>query len=259
MEQKLLPAIRCWQQELKSRFPFEFDRIPTLLCMKPEEEREKDAYLTSIGITSPRRPRQRWASMFQQSLNRMQGKVAFLRTCGFAQAQVTSLIEQHPEIIQRAPECIDEFFRVISDMFGCAQDMDALFDVLLSCRQQLLFTGSPTAMYQNFTYFCTCIRTNDKEVQRAWKHGVFKASPSELDIRLDSIAAQLGAHMDTVKRVVRRKPELSTYLPATVGLRVTQLHDLGFSHRQVRSMCLAQPTLLTYSYTSDVQVAKWGF
>ena len=59
--------------------------------------------------------------------------------------------------------------------------------------------------------------------------------------------------------MVRSMPQLTHLLPATVALHVTQLLGLGFSHGQVKSMCLRQPVLLTYSYSSDVHVAKWGF
>ena len=54
-------------------------------------------------------------------------------------------------------------------------------------------------------------------------------------------------------------PQLTTHLPETVGLHVTQLLVLGFSRGQVRRMCLRQPVLLTYSWNSDVHIAKWGF
>ena len=259
VEQKLRPAIRSWQQELGGSFHSEIERIPNLLLWKPEEENQKDAYLTSIGVTSPRRLRQRRADMFQQPLDLMQDRVAFLYARGFTQAQVASLIEQHAETIARTSEHIEECLRVIGDMFGCAQDMDALSDVLLSCRRMGLFSVSPTALHQNFTYFCTCIGANDKQMQRAWKHGVFRVYPAELDIRLDSIAAQLDITLDEAKSVVRRIPDVTVLLPATVALHVMQLHDLGFSRLQVNSMCMRQPSMLTLNYKSQLQAHKWVF
>ena len=98
VEQKLLPARRRWQQELRERLPSEFNRIPTLLHLIPEEETEKDSYLMSIGVTSTRRLRQKLSATFKKSLITLQGRVAFLRARGFTQAQVTSLIQQHPDI-----------------------------------------------------------------------------------------------------------------------------------------------------------------
>ena len=58
---------------------------------------------------------------------------------------------------------------------------------------------------------------------------------------------------------MRSMPQISTLLLETVELHVTQLFGLGFSHDQVKSMCLQQPALLAYNYSSDVRVAKWGF
>ena len=257
--QKLLPAMSGWQQELGDRLPSEFKRIPTLLLWKPEKETEKDAYLTSIGVTSPKRLWQRRPIALLQPLISMQGRVAFLRARGFTQAQVASLIEQHPDIISRSSEHVEELLGITSDVFDCAQDMDALADVVLSCRSMAFCTVSPTALHHNFTYFCTCIGGNDKEMQRAWKHGVFRTSPAELDIRLDSIAAQLDTTLDQAKSLLRRIPEISSLVPATVALHVTQLHGLGFTCLQVKSMCLRQPSMLTLNYNSQLQADKWAF
>ena len=130
---------------------------------------------------------------------------------------------------------------------------------MLSCKRTGAFAVSPKIMHQNFTYFCTCTGADDKELQRAWKHSVFISTPAVLDIRLDSIAAELDATLDEAKSIVRRKPEVSNLLPATVALHVKQLHDLGFSHGQVKSMCLGQPSMLTLNYNSQLQADKWAF
>lgn len=60
--------------------------------------------------------------------------------------------------------------------------------------------------------------------------------PAELDIRLKLIAAQLGTTTDKTKSVARRDPQMCLLQPATIGLHVTQLHELGLSHSQVKSM-----------------------
>ena len=143
--------------------------------------------------------------------------------------------------------------------FVCLQDMDALADVVLSCRRMGFFHMSPTALYQNFTYFCSCTGANAKETQRAWKRGVFRTSHAELDNRLDSIAAQLDTTLDQAKSVVRRLPEISNLLPATVALHVRQLHDLGFTRHQVNSMCFGHPSMLALNYSSQLQADKWVF
>ena len=96
-------------------------------------------------------------------------------------------------------------------------------------------------------------------MQKAWKLGVFRASPAELDIRLDSIAAQLDATLDEAISVAHRLPGISTLLPATVALHVMQLHDLGFMRLQVKSLCLKQPTTLALNYSSQLQADKWAF
>ena len=257
--QKLLPAMQHWQQELDDQFIFEFERTPPLLHRAPEEEQLKDQYLVSIGIRSPQKLRKRNPALLKQSLSTMQSKVAFLQQCGFTQAQVTSLVEQHPDILSRPSERVEELLRVVGDMFGCSQDIDVLCDVMLSCKHIGFFCTSPTALRNNLTYFCTCIGPKDKQKQRAWKHGVFTSSPAELDIRLDSIAAQLDATLDEAKGLVRRVPEIVNLLPATVALHVRQLLGLEFSLGQVKSMCLRQPVLLKYNYKSDVHIAKWAF
>ena len=259
VEQKLLPAIQRWQHELGRSFLSDFKRIPSLLVLKAEEEKAKDAYLTSIGVNSYRRLRQRQSTMFRLSLMSMQGRVAVLEAHGFTQAQVTSLIKQHPDIITRTSGHVEGVLRTISDIFDCAQGMDALSEVVLSCHRLGVFSLSPAALRHNFTYFCTCVGANDKETQRAWRNGIFITSPAELDIRLDSVAAQLDTTLVEAKGLVRRIPEISTLLPETVGLHVMQLHDLGFSRHQVKSMCSRQPSMLTLNYNTQLQADKWEF
>ena len=155
-------------------------------------------------------------------------------------------------------ERVAELLKVVGDIFDCAHDMDTVADVMLSCRRVGLCSQAPTALHQRFLFFCTCVGVNDKQMARAWKYGVFVTPPAELDIRLASIAAQLGATLDEAKSVVRRKPDVATLQPARVGLHVTQVLALGFSHSQVKAMCLNQPTLLTFNYDSQLQVEKWA-
>ena len=258
VEQKLLPRLRRWQQELGDRFVSEIERVPGLLLQTPEEEQLKNQYLTSIGIRSPEILRRKNSSCFRQPLTSMQSKVAFLQQCGFTTTQTLSLVEQHSNILQCSFKHVEELLRVIGDMFDCA-DREALCDVMLSCRRMGVFAMSPARMHHNFTYYCTCTGADVKETQSAWKHGVFRASPAELDIRLDSIAAQLDATLDEAKGLVRRKPDIITLLPETVALHVRQLLGLKFSLGQVKSMCLRQPVLLKFNYNSEVHVVKWGF
>ena len=259
VEQKLLPAMQRWQQELGASFHSEVERIPQLLLTEPEEELLKDRYLVSIGISSTKRLRQRNPNTFRRSLASMQGRVAFLQALGFTHAQVSSLVEKHPDILGRSSEHVADELKVVGDIFDCAHDMDTVAEVMLSCRRMGLCTQVPTALHQRFLYFCSCVGVNDKEMARAWKHGVFVIPPAELDIRLASIAAQLGATLDEAKSVVRRHPQIANLQPARVGLHVTQMLTLGFSYRQVKAMCLKQPSLVTLNYNSQLQVEKWAF
>ena len=189
----------------------------------------------------------------------MQGKVAFLQASGLTQAPVVTLVEKHPDILSRASEPVGELLRAVDDIFDCAQDMDTIANVVLSCKSARLFSQPSAALQHKFSYFCNCVGVNDREMTRAWKNGVFTVRPADVDIRLSSLAAQLGATMDEAKGVVRRMPVVCSLLPETVGLHVTQMLGLGFSHGQVKSLCLRQPILLTFSYTSNVRLAKWGF
>ena len=257
-EQKLQPAMRRWQQELGDRFVSEVERVPTILLRQPEVEQSKDQYLAAIGIRSPKTLRKKSPAFFRQSLSLMQSKVAFLQQSGFTRAQTLSLLEQHSGLLSRSSAHIEKLLRVTGDIFGCA-DRETRCEIMVSCRRMGFFVDSPTTLHHNFTYFCTCIGVDDKQMRRAWKHSVFTASPAELDIRLDPIAAQLDATLDEAKRVVRRRPEICCRSPATVALHVAQLHGLGFSHHQVKSMCLQQPSLLALSYQSQLQADKWAF
>ena len=258
VEQKLLPAIQSWQQELGANFLSEVERVPTLLLEKPAEELLKNKYLASIGIKSPERIRKRSPYVLHQSLTSVQSKVAFLQQWGFTTAQTLSLIEKHPDALNRTSEHLGELFTLVEDMFDCA-DREMLCDVMLSCRFIRLGPTPARTLHCNFTYFCTCVEVNDKQKKRAWTQSVFTVPPAELNLRLSSVAAQLSVTLDEAKAVFRSAPQLTTRLPETVGLHVTQLLDLGFSHDQVKSMCLRQPVLLAYSWSSDVRLAKWGF
>ena len=258
VEDKLLPAIQSWQQELGASFPSEVERVPVLLLTKPAEELVKNQYLASIGIKSPERLRKRNSGLFRQPLTSMQSKLACLQQHGFSTAQTLSLVEKHPDVLQCTSEHLGELLRLVEDMFGCA-DRGTLCDVMLSCNQIGLCNQSLDALHRNFTHFCAFVEVDHKQMKRAWKHGVFTVSPTELDDRLDSIAAQLSATTDEAKAVVRSMPVIANLLPKTVGLHVTQLLGLGFSHEQVKSMCLRQPVLLTYSYKSQLQANKWAF
>ena len=134
VEQKLLPAMQQKQQELGATFVSEFERIPTLLIWASEQELSKDQYLASIGITLVDNIRRAYPHVFQQSLTLMQRKVGSLQACGFTETQIVSLVQKHPEILNRSSEHVNEVLRVIDDLFGCAQDKDMLVNVLLSCR-----------------------------------------------------------------------------------------------------------------------------
>ena len=259
VEQKLLPAMQQKQQELGATFVSEFERIPTLLIWASEQELSKDQYLASIGIKSVDIIRRAYPHVFQQSLTLMQRKVGSLQACGVTETQIVSLVQKHPEILNRSSEHVNEVLRVIDDLFGCAQDKDMLVNVLLSCRGRGVWQCSPLPLHNNFLYYCSCIVVNDKQMQKAWKHAVFRVSPAKPDNRLNSIALQLSANLDEAKAVVRKEPSVCTFLPATVGLHISQLHELGFSHSQVKRICLRQPTLLALSYDSDLQASKWAF
>ena len=260
VEDKLLPAIQSWRHELGASFLSELERVPTLLRMKPAEELLKNQYLASIGIKSPERLRKRAPCAFTQPLTSMQGKVAFLSQWGFTKVQILSLIEKHPNVLLRTSEHIGDLLRLIEDMFECA-DKKTLCDAMLSCNCVGLCSQSVESLHHNFTYFCTCvaIEGDHKQMTQAWKKGVFVVPPAELDSRLSFVGAQLSATMDEVQAVFRRAPQLTLLLPETLGLHVTQLLGLGFSHSQVKRMCVWLPTLLALSYTSQVQADKWAF
>ena len=184
--------------------------------------------------------------------------MVFLQHWGFTRPQTLSLIEKHPDVLLRTSEHVGGLLRLIEDMFGC-EDMEKLCHVMLSCKRMGLCSQSLDALHRNFTYFCTCFEVDYTQMQRAWKQGVCAVSPAEIDIRLGSIAAQLSATKVEAKAVLRSAPQLATLLPETVGLHVTELLDLGFSHDHVKSMCLYQPTLMTLSYNSRLQRDKWDF
>ena len=172
---------------------------------------------------------------------------------------VTSLLETHPDILHHTTGHIEELLRVIGDMFHCEEDIDTIANVMLSCRRRNWHTQQPAALHHKFTYFCNYVGVDDKGMKRAWKNGVFVVPPVKLDMRLACMAEQLGATIDEAKSVVRAFPQTCGLLPATSELHIMQLHDLGFSGSQVKSMCLRQPVLLAYSYNSEVHVAKWLF
>lgn len=229
--------------------------MPSLLLEMPEEEIAKLQYLASVGIASAKSTPAGW---HQASLEAMQSRVASLEAFGFTQAQISSLVEQHPDILASKSNT-GKLLLVIEKPFSCATDIQAITDVILSCRNRTLFRMSPSSLYHKFSYFCTCVMVDDKERKRAWHYGVIFLSPAELDSRLDLLALQLGATLQQAKAVVRRKPQIAMLLSATVGLHVLQLHGLGFSPSQVKDMCLKQPALLMFHYTSRVQMDKWGF
>ena len=195
VEDKLLPAIQSWQQELGASFLSELKRVPELLLRRPAEELLKHKYLVSIGIQSLARLRKKNACVFRQSLTSLQNRVAFLQQWGFTTAQTLSLIEKHPDVLHRTSEHIAQLLRLVEDMFDCA-DRQTLCDVILSCDIIGLCSKSAKDLHRNFTYFCTCVDVDHQQMKRAWKYGVFKVSPVDLDIRLSFIAAQLSATMN---------------------------------------------------------------
>ena len=116
VEDKLLPAIQSWQQELGASFLSEVERVPTLLSMKPAEELLKNQYLVSLGIKSPERLRKRSPCVLRQSLTSLQSKVAFLQGWGFPRPQMVSLIEKNPDVLLRTSVHIGELLRLVEDI-----------------------------------------------------------------------------------------------------------------------------------------------
>ncbi len=256
VEDKLLPAMHRWQQHLGGSFQAEVARLPMLLLGTPEQEVGKLQYLASIGVTSPNKTVSKW---HYASLKAMQSRVASLRAFGFTQAHISSLFEQHPGMLASSFKKTEDLLVVIDKLFSCANDIQAIADVILSCQANTLFRMSPSSLYHRFFYFCSCLMVDDKEKKRAWSRSVFVIPSAELDSRLDFIALQLAATPQQAKAVVRRLPQIAKLQSTTVGLHVSQLHGLGFSPGQVRDMCLKQPVLLTFDYTSQLQIDKWGF
>lgn len=104
-----------------------------------------------------------------------------------------------------------------------------------------------------FLILRTYVEADREQMQTARRHGVFtKLNPAELDAKLNSLAANLGATTDEAKGVVRRLLEASCYQPVAGDTAVTALLALGFSHSQVKSICLTQPRLLTI-FSPDMQ------
>jgi len=256
VEHKLLPAMHRWQQHLGGSFQAEFARLPRLLLRTPEQEVVKLQYLASVGVKSPKRTTARWHAA---SLKAMQSGVAALQAFGFTQAQISSLVEQDPDILASTFKNTEDMLDVIDKLFSCANDTQAIADVILSCQAKTLFRMSPSSLYHRFFYFCSCLMVDDKEKKRAWNSGVFVIPSAELDSRLDVIALQLGASLQQAKAAVRRLPQIAKLQSTRVGLHVSQLHGLGFSSSQVKDMCLKQPALLSLDYTSQLQVDKWDF
>lgn len=186
-------------------FPAQFARLPKLLLGTPEQEVVKLQYLASIGVTSAKKTPAGWQSA---SLKAMQSRVASLQAFGFTQAQISSLVEQHPDILASTFKNTQDLLVVIDKLFSCANDIHAIADVILSCRAKGFFSMSPSTLYHRFSYFCTCLMEDDKEKKRAWHSGVFFVSPAELDSRLDFVALQLAATLRQAKAVVRRLPQM---------------------------------------------------
>ena len=152
VEHKLLPVMHQWQHHLGVSFPAEFARLPVLLTGTTEQEVVKSQYLASIEIKSPRNVSVRWHTA---SLKAMQSGVASLQAFGFTQAQISSLLEQHPDILASKFKNTEDVLDVIENLFSCANDMQALV-VIFSCRAKGLFRMSASSLYHRFSYFCTC-------------------------------------------------------------------------------------------------------
>ena len=67
VQQRLLPAIQRWREELGADFLSKFERVPKLLLRAPDDELLKHQYLVSVGITSPERVRKRLSGACYQS------------------------------------------------------------------------------------------------------------------------------------------------------------------------------------------------
>lgn len=65
--------------------------------------------------------------------------------------------------VQNTEDVLD----VIEKLFSCANDMQALVDVILSCRAKDLFRMSASSLYHRFSYFCTCLMVDHKAKKRA--------------------------------------------------------------------------------------------
>ena len=138
VEQKLLPAMHQWQQHLGKSFQAEFARLPRLLLGTPGQEVAKLQYLASIGVTSAKRNPAGW---HHASLKAMQSKVASLQAFGFTQAQISSLVEQHPGSLASKFKNTEDLFVVLDKLFSCANDIQAIADIVLSCGAKGLCKG----------------------------------------------------------------------------------------------------------------------
>ncbi len=255
---KMIPAIQMWQQELGPDFVSELRRVPHLLRRSSETQATKRDWLASLGVKSLSRMEKICPDLLGVSLKLLQSRVAFLVAMGFTQLEVCLVVQQHPDILTRTSELVEDVLMVINQLF-IDRGEQRIASVLLDSKSRTLFGRAASLMHDRMLHFRTLIGTDQKAFKRAWRAGVFAVPVAEMDLRARLIAQQVAVSPTDAISLVRRCPQLLTQPPSRVALHIRQFHALGFTDNQVKDICQGQPPLLNRDWETQVQKEKWGF
>ena len=147
----------------------------------------------------------------------------------------------------------------VEELFPSAESCRQTPAIIASCKSFDIWKQAPQELRARMLYFRICLEADATAYKHAFAMGAFIVSEADMDRKAEFIAQVLAASSEGADSICRRMPSILTLKIANISSTVNALQSLGFSLTQMRELCIKEPALLSYNFTSELRTEKWKF
>jgi len=255
--QDLQPAIQQWHDQLEQDVEKALRGDAHLLSYTAVRRQEHYAWLLSIGVQDPQKLSVKEPRILAYSLKAMQDRVNALVATGCSSQQVAALFEQHPRIMLKKEEALQEQLLFVAHILEVPVTSSEVLEFLIKVNGNSNFFASHVNTQREGLAFLKKMGVSKQGMAKALKNNVCRSTPGEMKLRCQHLTARLGLSNESLTRILGNVPMVLLIQPARIDTNLRRLADLGFSASQVRSMATQRPTLLTANWDTALQKEKW--
>ena len=191
------------------------------------------------------------------SLKAMQDRVNALVATGCSSQQVAALFEQHPRIMLKKEEALQEQLLFVAHILEVPVTSSGVLEFLTKVNGNSNFFASNVNTQRESLAFLKKMGVSKQGMAKALKNNICRSTPGEMKLRCQRLTARLGLSNESLTRILGNVPTVLLLQPARIDTDLRRLEDLGFSASRVRSMATRRPTLLTANWDTALQKEKW--